>query len=856
MSMDVLTILQFVSVLFWYLLLTTGIPALIFHRKAAGLGLSVRFFFYFLIGNFSLMNLVFALQLLHISNRVTLVLGTCLIYGIAERRLNHRSWHVSLNAMWRNVELVLSKRMGMRTFFLRILQFLGEKIRCGVRFLRAMVRGRSIEWMFFLAVTILVLWQYGSNLLENYAYCASDVVVHNYWINGMSQGEIFIAGVYPFGFHCIIYYLHAVIGMDTYVLLRVFCLVQTLLVHYSLLTFLKVCCKNRYIPYVGVGAYAGLDVYSYATYWRFCSSLPQEFGMIFILPSIFFLFLFFQTKKEELDRAALPGQDQLPAKDSGAATSFSCLAAFAISFSMTISAHFYNTMIAGIFCACIAVGYCFRLFRKQYFGRVMIAGILSVVLAVLPMGIAVAQGTPLQGSLRWGMNVISSSSGSSDSEEETETETEKDAEEESRTETETATETETNIGEESGPAEESATEVTTEDIDGAESESGSSTDNDKIKSESQKEEEDLAEESEYAEEESDTGDARLISKTDLWQGGILTKSSGAGDRVRNALTRIYYRINGVFTSIRSQIKYYVLDTDVIDLSTFLVCMIAVIPFVGVLFLMRRKSREYGARLLSTGLCLGCLGALLAAGMLGLPSLMDSSRSTFFLAYLSVAAVMFFFDAVWSVLTCWLKNGRTRNTAAILVIVLAVSAVIQKGLVRNVEIAEAFGTNEAVICLTNIIHDNEDFTWTICSANDELRMGEDHGYHYEISDFLYAMEYTGEDGEIIIPTQHVYFFIEKTPVDYNYTDYLYSGRTISEEGAERLLPYGSTASIYQWESRWIMMSRMYYWAQAFAELYPNEFKVYYETDDFVCYYIEQNTYYLYNFAIDYGYNNVS
>ncbi|MCD7954343.1 MAG: amino acid ABC transporter permease [Lachnospiraceae bacterium] len=818
MSMDVLTILQLVSVLFWYLILTTGIPALVFHRKAAGLGLSVRFFFYFLIGNFSLMNLVFALQLLHISNRVTLVTGTCLIYGIADRRLNHRTWHVSLNAMWRNVELVLSKRMGMRTFFLRILQFFGEKIRCGTRFLCTMVQGRSVEWIFFLAVTALVSWQYGRNLLEHYAYCATDIIVHNYWINEMSQGEIFIAGVYPFGFHCIIYYLHAVTGMDTYVLLRVFYLIQTMLIHYSLLTFLKVCCKNRYIPYIGVAAYSGLDVYSYTTYWRFCSSLPQEFGMIFILPSIFFLFLFFRKKEEEPDRAALPGQDQLPAKDSGTTTSFSCLAAFAISFSMTISAHFYNTMIAGIFCACIAVGYGFRLFRKQYFGRVMIAGILSVALAVLPMGIAVAQGTPLQGSLRWGMNVISSSSGSSDTEEET------------ATETETATKTDTDTEEESGTEIETVTETKTET--------------------------DTGEESEYAEEESDTGGAQLISKTDLWQGGILTKSSVAGGRVRDALIQIYYRINGVFTSIRAQIKYYVLDTSVVDLSTFLVRMIVVIPFAGVLFLMRRKSREYGARLLSTGLCFACLGVLLAAEVLGLPSLMDSSRCTIFFAYLSVAAVVFFLDAVWSVLTGWLKNGRVRNTAAILVIVLAVSAVIQKGLVRKVEIAEAYGTNEAVTCLTNIIRDNEDFTWTICSANDEMRMGEDHGYHYEISDFLYAMEYTGEDGEIIIPTQYVYFFIEKTPIDYYYSYYFYSGRAISEEGAERLLPYGSTASIYQLESRWIMMSRMYYWAQAFAELYPNEFKVYYETDDFVCYYIEQNTYYLYNFAIDYGYNNVS
>ena len=50
-----------------------------------------------------------------------------------------------------------------------------------------------------------------------------------------------------------------------------------------------------------------------------------------------------------------------------------------------------------------------------------------------------------------------------------------------------------------------------------------------------------------------------------------------------------------------------------------------------------------------------------------------------------------------------------------------------------------------------------------------------------------------------------------------------------------------------------MSRMYYWAQEFKKLYPNELKVYMETDDFVCYKLTQNTYRLYNLAIDYGYN---
>ncbi|MCD7842011.1 MAG: hypothetical protein LUG56_06015, partial [Lachnospiraceae bacterium] len=656
------------------------------------------------------------------------------------------------------------------------------------------IKGRFPEWIAFAGVTALLAWQYGSNLIENYAYCASDIIVHNYWINSMSQGEIFVAGVYPFGFHCIMYYLHAVTGMDTYVLLRVFYLVQTLLVHYSLLVFLKVCCKNRYIPYIGVLIYAGLGIFADDTRWRFYASLPQEFGMLFILPSIFFLYLFFQKKKEERELSDGETDSKAAAKTKD---SFVCLAAFGISFSMTISAHFYNTMIAGIFCVAIAVGYGFRLFRKPYFGRVMVTGILSVFLAILPMGIAVAMGTPLQGSLQWGMNIISSSGDEEETESDTSDVAESDTESSTLTEWESSTESESSAEPESG-----------------------------------------------------------ASLTEAWTRGTKTTSAAVSTGAGSVLSALQERLKRVVDAVRYEIEYYVLKDEYIACSAAFLILMAAVPVLGALLLLFVRWREYGARLLSAGLCLDMLGLLLAAPDLGLPSLMDGSRCSIFFVFISVAAFVMLLDALWHLLTVWIQNGRVKNMALLLCVTLVSAGALQNCLVDRVEVQAVYGTNGAVTCLTNIIRDNEDFTWTICSANDELRLGEDHGYHYEISDFLYAMEGGGETGKVVIPTKYVYFFIEKTPINYTYSDYEGSGQSISEEGAEQNLPYGSSSVIYQLENRWIMMSRMYYWAQAFMELYPNEFQVYYETEDFVCYYIEQNTYYLYNFAIDYGYNNVA
>ena len=158
------------------------------------------------------------------------------------------------------------------------------------------------------------------------------------------------------------------------------------------------------------------------------------------------------------------------------------------------------------------------------------------------------------------------------------------------------------------------------------------------------------------------------------------------------------------------------------------------------------------------------------------------------------------------------------------------------------------------CLTNIIKENEDKTWTIVSANDETQMGLDHGWHYETITFLRQLEKIDEDTKILIPTKNIYFFIEKIPLDYS-VSYAGSGQSISKKGASQTLPNVGGIGMYQGEKRWIVMSRMYYWVQAFMKKYPNEMKVYYEDDQFICYRIPQNMYHQYNFAIDYGYNQV-
>lgn len=51
-----------------------------------------------------------------------------------------------------------------------------------------------------------------------------------------------------------------------------------------------------------------------------------------------------------------------------------------------------------------------------------------------------------------------------------------------------------------------------------------------------------------------------------------------------------------------------------------------------------------------------------------------------------------------------------------------------------------------------------------------------------------------------------------------------------------------------KNRRILESELYYWCQDFKKRFPNEIKVYYEDEDFICYIVKQNPEHLYDLGI--------
>ena len=764
--MTTLITLRFVSIFAAYTGLTVLLPAIMFRRILAGRRLSEQFLMCYTFGNFYIINIVFAVQLLHISGFWTLVLFTAVPGILIWSRVNR----VSLRELCMKTGIVCKKilqgSMGIKGFLYRVKNRGMAVLKKAVWLFYCEVVCNTLQWILAGAVIAALFWIYGRQLILTYGYRASDIPVHLNWINQMSRGNLFASGVYPFGFHCMVYYLHAVFGFDTYVILCVFYLVQVFFIHIVLLAMLKLLCRSLYLPYAGIMVYILGSFWARQTYSRFGSSLPQEFGMIFVIPSVYFLIRFFQTEKKNLKNR----ETKL------------ILGCFALAFSLTLAIHFYGTMIAGLCCIGIAVGFCTRFLNKEYFRRIMLTGIISVFLAVLPMGIAFAGGTPLQGSLGWGLSVINGDS--SDTEDTSE-----------------------NEAAQKQAMEEMAARLI-ENTQNSNSESAQ------------------------------TGEIPII--TEAPKHSLTDKAREIPKKMKNLREMMIRRIQEFIINSQEQWCAYAVLAG-----------IAVLILLGLMFIILRRI-TYGEMLMSAGFCMGILTLLLCAGNLGLPVLMDPARCSIYYVYLLIVSITVLGDGLLYLIFMPRILTIPRNVVSFILTVSMAAGMIHQGLVKTPDFISDYVSNGAFTCLTNIIKENKDETWTIVSANDETQMGLDHGWHYETITFLRKQEHINKDTKLIIPTEKVYFFIEKIPLNYSVV-YSGSGQSISKKGASQSLPNSGGIGMYQGEGRWILMSRMYYWAQAFMEMYPNEMKVYYESEDFVCYVIPQNMYHQYNFAIDYGYN---
>ena len=773
MSMETLNVIQFIQLFIGYLGFTVGLPALVFYRKAKRFPAAVRFLIYFTIGNFYIINLVQVLELLHISYRITLSMFTFGPAAILIVKIYHIPVASYLRKVLEECRHYILREMGFKTFMRYRWQEIKVFLRVVSRNLWRLLKENFLDIPFLVLFALLVWKICGPGILHNWGYGASDIPVHNYWINGLIENNIFVAGIYPMGMHCMLYYLSTMLGIPVYVTLRLFWLVQYSMIAVMILAFLKGHCKTKFLPYLGIMLFVGAKYFNRISYSRYGATLPQEFGMLYILPAIFFMMEFFQTRKEELEK----GINRVRC------TSSWHLLGFAMSFSLTMSTHFYDTIIAGVICIGIAVGYGYWIWRKEYFFRILLAGILSILMAFLPMAVAFLTGKELQGSMYWAMNVI----GLRD-----------------------------------------YTVLIFRIL--------------------------------------------CIGVVAATVGGIILIVRGIKSgkiSLENKEVPKHSLIGKLLFQLSSVVPLAVIlligwkyrgtvlwgcekNSFAVSNMNWVLYGIGAALSIGVL-LRYFVAPMRGAGIFAMVVAEVILGLILVSGSLGWPMLMEPYRASIYLAYLIPVVLIMTVDGAVNLLFLD-RFWETWQAVGLILTVAVIFYSTKLDWMRGSFGGGSLEMKEAILCTTNIMKDNEgqDNKWTIVSANDELRMIEEYGRHTETIEFLEDMEYWNRTKEVTIPTEKVYFYIEKKPLNYANG---YGGEipVVSEEQAEQPLPQNSGLAPYNGPRRSITMSRMYYWAQKFMELYPNELKIYFENDRFVCYYIEQNVYRLYNFAIYYGYN---
>lgn len=288
-------------------------------------------------------------------------------------------------------------------------------------------------------------------------------------------------------------------------------------------------------------------------------------------------------------------------------------------------------------------------------------------------------------------------------------------------------------------------------------------------------------------------------------------------------------------------------------------------------LFRVKYRSKPITMLCSGYCPVILGSVLyiiiyAAPKIGLPGLIPEGR--FFVpGHMMLLAVMIMpMDLIFYQSKDFCKNVVQQILSALVIMGIYVGAVTF-GFYRGFLFYELSRYHSAVNVTNSIIDTFPEHSYTIVSPTDELYSIVQYGWHEELLTFMEKCE----EEDYTLPTENVFIYIEKRPIDYAQYHFFrgsswigdekypiqflrHSDKTVSQspeikkaqiskEEVQKDLPevYSPWLIYKQVENRVILESKAYDWCQRFIDKYPSVMKTFYEDDDFVCYFFKQDVY---------------
>lgn len=824
-------------------------PLVVFERHLQGKSRTYRFSFCVTV---SVMLINTGVLLLGLAHLLYPVITTVVFYGVFLVQLyrNHGP-----NTQWfqdtrKAVTGTMSRRNFASRYFAELRRYARERRTAWWKGMK----GHRLEYLLLIALLIYGTIYFSYSTLQSHSFGSGDEFVHHQWIYGLVEGKPFVKGIYPEAMHCVIYLVSTAFGIRLYSVILFFAGIYSHLFLIAAYLFMK---EVFHWPYTGLLVLTAflifdqLQLNAIVSMSRFAWTLPMEFA--FYTPFLAGLYLKrFLQKVLRGDRVLIHWLHPREWKNLFRSEE---LLIFMMSIAVSVAVHFYATIFVFFFCLAVALVYLSQIFKKGSFAPLAVSVILAFAMAIAPMGAALAMGYPMQGSIGWALGVIMNSGAKA--EESTEEAPPEDTAEETVEETqpEGSAVVEEQAGGESGaPAEPGTGEIVTPEV-------------------------------------SEKPSVSLADKLSAVWSKTLARLTGIVDKIKFVLERMYYDgYLGIYPGIRGQV-IAAATAGIFVVTAIMHVLLRLIAWIVRLVRRRRGKRsadepqdgegkkKHAARGYGRDFCDGYLIVTLISAMLillyipgslGLPSLMERYRICSMSQMFSAMVCILLVDPIFTLFELFAPRLLLQMLSWGLCAALC-AFVWENDMFHGFLFNYMMRYPAATDITEQIVRSYPKQMFTIISTTEELYQIIESGYHEEL--LVFDQRYT--DPNYTIPTPYVFLFIEKHPFRYEQfhfpvgPEWLGSNKysemfavygsssgadsihgEISEEDAERSIKFGRKLSdaATDLEGRIILESKAYKWYKTFEQKYPNEGRIFYEDDDFLCYYFVQNVNSLYSLGV--------
>ncbi len=803
---------EYIKVFFAYSFVLFIWPLIVFRKYLSGKSVTFKFCFCSTAQIVIINTMVLMLGLVHLLNKWTM----CIVfYGILLWSLRDKLALTEQRV--KKIKYLVTGTMGWKHYFLHCRYAISKSVKENIKKFKKFYKKHAVEYTVLMVVLLYGMIYFSYGAFRDYSYGFGDMYVHHSWVYGLIQGKIFSAGVYPEGMHCVIYSLHALLGINVYSAMLFMAGIHIVVILLAAYCLLKEIFCWRFSSLFVLILFLTLDlvcineVFSMS---RLQWTLPQEYGFHTMYICLLYLIKYLKSYKT----CEFRGVELKACWDENLLIFMTALAA-------SIIIHFYVTIMAFFFCFSFAIFKLGAIFHKKHIVPLITAAFVALLIAAIPMGGALASGIPFQGSIGWALNVMNGTNDQSGS---------------------TQIITQQNNASTNTTVEDN---ISTSDSDGSDNLDAEIADIQELKT------------------DQGINVVEPITPKESLGNKIKNKAKNLGDSIVAIFKSIYK--HGYVTLYKPQRAKWIVGVTFFVFGIYFVYRIISIIYYRLIKGIKKTPNIFEWTL--PIVLLSFVFMLLYGGhSIGLPALVAGARlcSTGQMAILMMMVIPI--DMLFSVFKPYHRDDFLELCSTFVAIGLVVF-IYMSGSYHGYLYYELTRYNSAVMVTNEIMDSLPDNTYTIISTTDEIYQVIQNGRHEELLTFIQNQSkdyYT-------IPTEYLFIYVEKKPIKYAHNHFFagpkwlaleryheiyksnYSCCTdvlsaeISEQYADESLMYFNkpSKSYSNLESRTILESKMYRWCQQFNELYPNELKVYYEDDDFVCYYIQQNPQFLYNLVLE-------